>query len=125
VDQVPLFVKAGAIIPMGPSLKYVDEVPADPLTLVVYPAGATSYTLYEDDGVTLGYLGGAYATTRFTSDDSSGRLVVSIGPQQVARYTFQGQVCARSYVLELQQQATCCVTGSSCPRPARRPSTAR
>jgi alpha-glucosidase (family GH31 glycosyl hydrolase) len=40
---------------------YHDEHPADPLTLDVYPGGATSYTLYEDDGMSDGYLGGAFA----------------------------------------------------------------
>src|SRR5262249_29250323 len=65
LDQSPVFVKAGSIIPMGPDLQWVDEKPADPLTLDIYPAGTTSYTLYEDDGVSEGYLGGAYATTKF------------------------------------------------------------
>ena len=72
LDQGALFVKAGSIIPLGPVLHYVDEQPADPLTLDVYPRGMTSYTLYEDDGISNGYQGGAYATTKFTSDNSAG-----------------------------------------------------
>jgi len=105
LDQEPIFVRAGAIIPMGPPLRYVDEVPADPLTLDIYPAGTTSYTLYEDDGVSEGYLGGAYATTKFTSTASSGNLVVGIGAQATAKYGYTGQLCSRTYILKLNGQA--------------------
>ncbi len=51
-DKIPLFVKAGAIIPMGPDIQYVDQKPTDPLTLEVFPApsGTSRYTLYEDNG---------------------------------------------------------------------------
>ena len=63
LNQVPLFVRAGSIIPMGPDLHWVDEQPADPLTLDTYPSGNTSYTLYEDDGASLGYQAGAFSRT--------------------------------------------------------------
>jgi Glycosyl hydrolases family 31 TIM-barrel domain/Domain of unknown function (DUF5110)/Glycosyl hydrolase family 31 C-terminal domain len=99
--QVPLFVKAGSIIPMGPNLRWVDEVPANPLTLDIYPSGTTSYTLYEDDGVSEGYLGGAYSTTKFTSAASGNSVVVSIGAQQTAKYHYAGQLCQRGYVLSV------------------------
>eukprot|EP00931_Biecheleriopsis_adriatica_P055344 TRINITY_DN32696_c0_g1_i1.p1 TRINITY_DN32696_c0_g1~~TRINITY_DN32696_c0_g1_i1.p1 ORF type:complete len:886 (+),score=161.90 TRINITY_DN32696_c0_g1_i1:51-2708(+) len=52
LDQLPIFIKGGAIIPMWPDMAYVGEVPADPLTLDVYPSGSSSFELYEDDGVT-------------------------------------------------------------------------
>src|SRR5262249_22415202 len=74
LDKLPIFVKAVSIIPMGPSMEFVDQRPADPLTLDVYPSGATSYTLYEDDGKTNAYIGGAFSKTRFTCDDTSGRV---------------------------------------------------
>src|SRR5260370_34248697 len=90
---------------MGPDLQWVDEKPADPLTLDIYPAGATSYTLYEDDGVSQGYLGGAYSTTKFSSDATSGHVVVSIDPQRTAKYAYPGQLCARSYILKINGQA--------------------
>ncbi len=106
VDQAAIFVKAGSIIPMGPDLRYVDEIPADPLTLDIYPAGSTSYTLYEDDGISEGYLGGAYSTTGFHADDTSGHVAVSIDAQVTAKYTYAGQVCSRGYSLEIHGQAT-------------------
>lgn len=58
----PIFVKAGAIIPLSPSMRYVDEVPSD-LILLIYPDGTSSYTVYEDDGITRDYLTGGFATT--------------------------------------------------------------
>ncbi|MDP9002421.1 MAG: DUF5110 domain-containing protein [Myxococcota bacterium] len=106
IDQEPVFVKAGSIIPMGPAIQWVDQVPADPLTLDIYPAGSTSYTLYEDDGVSQGYMGGAYSTTKFSADDTSGHVVVTIAAQATAKYPYSGQLCARTYVLKINQQST-------------------
>jgi hypothetical protein len=106
IDQVPMFVKAGSIIPMGPNLHWVDEVPADPLTLDIYPSGSTSYTLYEDDGVSEGYLGGAYSTTKFTSTTSGSSVVVAIGAQQTVKYHYAGQICQRGYILSIHGRTT-------------------
>jgi alpha-glucosidase len=106
LDQEPIFVKAGAIIPMGPVQHYVGETPADPLTLDIYPGGSTSYTLYEDDGISEGYLGGAYSTTEFSADDTSGHVVVSIGAQVTAKYGYTGQLCSRTYILEIHGQSS-------------------
>jgi alpha-glucosidase (family GH31 glycosyl hydrolase) len=105
IDQEPVFIKAGSVIPMGPSLHWVDELPADPLTLDIFPAGASSYTLYEDDGVSEGYMGGAYSTTLLSSDDTSGHVVISIGAQSIAKYGYAGRICSRTYVLEIHGQA--------------------
>ncbi|MDP9037616.1 MAG: DUF5110 domain-containing protein [Myxococcota bacterium] len=105
IDQEPVFVRAGSIIPMGPPVHWVDEAPADPLTLDVYPAGATNYTLYEDDGISQGYLGGAYSTTKLSADATGGHVVISIGAQVTAKYAYTGQLCARTYVLKVNQQA--------------------
>jgi hypothetical protein len=91
---------------MGPAIHYVDEAPADPLTLDIYPSGSTRYTLYEDDGVTEAYMAGAYSTTQFTSDDTSGREVVTIGAQATAKYAYAGQLCSRTYILEIHGQAS-------------------
>jgi hypothetical protein len=90
---------------MGPPLHWVDEVPADPLTLDIYPTGSTSYTLYEDDGISEGYMGGAYSTTKLSSDDTSGKAVISIGAQATAKYAYAGQLCSRTYILKINGQA--------------------
>jgi alpha-D-xyloside xylohydrolase len=48
LDTLPLFVREGAIIPMGPPLQYVEEKPLDPLTVDVYPAGEGAFTLLDE-----------------------------------------------------------------------------
>jgi alpha-glucosidase len=105
LDQAAIFIKAGSIIPMGPAMKYVDEKPADPLTLDLYPAGKTSYKLYEDDGVSEGYLGGAYSTTLFSVDEAGGHVTVAIDAQKTAKYTYAGQLCSRTYKLKINGQS--------------------
>ena len=68
LEEIPVFVKSGAIVPMGPDVDYADEKPLDPLTLDIYPKGKTSFTLYEDDGESRRYLTeDAYSTTTFES----------------------------------------------------------
>ncbi len=61
-----LFIKAGAIIPYQKPMQYVDEFPADTITLKIYPSGESSYTLYEDDGISYKYKEGALAKTNIT-----------------------------------------------------------
>jgi alpha-glucosidase (family GH31 glycosyl hydrolase) len=104
IDQVPMFVKAGSIIPTGPTMQWVDQKPADPLTLEIFPAGSTSYTLYEDDGMSQGYMGGAYASTTFGVQASGSDVIVNIGAQQTAKYHFSGQLCQRGYILKIHQR---------------------
>jgi hypothetical protein len=60
---LPVFVKAGAVIPMYPEMLHDREKPKDPVTFDIYPSGRSSFTLYEDDGVTQDYRAGMYART--------------------------------------------------------------
>ena len=57
LETVPMFVRAGAIIPTGPEMNYTGERPLDPITFNIYPdeKGLASATLYEDDGVSPAY----------------------------------------------------------------------
>ncbi|HEV8204946.1 MAG TPA: TIM-barrel domain-containing protein [Pyrinomonadaceae bacterium] len=65
LETVPMFVRAGAIIPTVPPLNYVGEKPVDAITLNIYPddTGAASTTLYEDDGLTPSYKNGNFRRT--------------------------------------------------------------
>ena len=63
LEKLPLFVKAGAILPMYPQMNYDAERPADTLTLDIYPQGNSSFNMYEDDGLTREHRKGAFATT--------------------------------------------------------------
>jgi alpha-glucosidase (family GH31 glycosyl hydrolase) len=106
IGQEPIFVKAGSILPMigeypvPAKIQWTDGQPNDPLTLRIYPAGKTTNLFYEDDGISEGYQNGAFSTTLFTSDNTSGPEVVTIGAQQ-SQTPFNGQLCQRGYVLEL------------------------
>ena len=74
--RMPLFVRAGSIIPVGPAIEYTGEKPDSPLTLLVYTGASGRFTLYEDDGVTLGYQHGKYATIPFSYDRATGTLSI-------------------------------------------------
>jgi alpha-glucosidase len=64
LERMPLYVRAGAIIPSGPEMNYTAEKPLDPLTLDLYP-GEGAFTLYEDDGRTFAHEQGEFCTTSF------------------------------------------------------------
>jgi alpha-D-xyloside xylohydrolase len=76
LGRIPIFVRAGSILPMGPVRQHVDDAPDAPLELHVYPGRDASFTLYEDEGDGYGYEQGAFATTELTWDDSEGCLVI-------------------------------------------------
>jgi len=62
LDRMPLFVRAGSIVPMGPDLQYAAEKPADPIELRVYRGADGAFTLYEDENDGYNYEKGVYAT---------------------------------------------------------------
>jgi len=74
--QMPLFVRAGSIVPVGPAIQYTGERPGAPITLLVYTGANGAFTLYEDQGTTLGYRQGQYALIPFTYDQASGTLTI-------------------------------------------------
>ena len=75
-DALPLFIRAGSIIPFGPELQYTGEKPADPITLYVYAGADGAFTLYEDDGLTYGYEKGAFARIPIGWDDVTRTLTI-------------------------------------------------
>ena len=81
LDTVPMFVRGGAIIPMGPSLNYVGEKPLDPITFNIYPdnTGSASSKLYEDDGLSPAYKQGAFRRTAFSAKRAGRGFVVTVG----------------------------------------------
>jgi len=72
----PLWVKGGAIIPMGPVTAYSEQEPLDVIRLDVYPSGDSRYTIYEDDGATYAYEKGAFAITEIRAVGVHQRLPV-------------------------------------------------
>jgi len=80
LNIVPVYVRAGSIIPMGPVLQYATEQPDAPYEIRIYPGADASFTLYEDDNETYNYEDGEYATYDLTWDESS--KILSIGPRK-------------------------------------------
>ena len=58
---MPLYVRAGSIVPMGPEEQYTHEYPNRPIAIRIYPGKDASFSLYEDDGTTYDYEHGQYA----------------------------------------------------------------
>jgi alpha-D-xyloside xylohydrolase len=65
LDQIPLFVPAGSILPFGPKEQFVSEKPADPIELRVYPGADATFTLYEDEGTNYNYDRGNFSMIEF------------------------------------------------------------
>ena len=63
LERLPLLVRAGAILPLGPVVQHTDERPLDELTLQIYPEGTSRFELYEDDGRSNAYRRGHHALT--------------------------------------------------------------
>jgi alpha-D-xyloside xylohydrolase len=76
VSKIPLYVKAGSIVPMGPNIQYATES-IDPLEIRIYKGANGTFTLYEDEGDTYNYETGKYSTITFTWDDTAGKLSIS------------------------------------------------
>ena len=75
-DRVPMFVRAGSILPLGPEMQYVGEKSWDNLEVRVYPGANGSFTLYEDEGDSYHYEKGVYSTIPFSWNDKSRTLTI-------------------------------------------------
>ena len=103
ISQIPLYVKAGSIIPMQPAMSYTGERPVNPLILTVFPlkeGQESKYRLYEDAGDTPGYQFGESVWTpiRAASSADGTVLTVSVAP---AEGHYKGMRTERAYELRL------------------------
>ncbi|HEY0385654.1 MAG TPA: TIM-barrel domain-containing protein, partial [Pyrinomonadaceae bacterium] len=75
LEVVPMFVRGGAILPLGPEMNFVGEKPVDPITFEIYPdaKGQAAATLYEDDGTSPAYKEGVFRRTSVSISTSPGR----------------------------------------------------
>jgi len=76
LSRMPLFVRAGSIVPTTVVQQYVGEKPDAPLTVVVYTGSNGKFELYEDDGLSNGYERGAWSRIPMSYDEGSGRLTL-------------------------------------------------
>jgi len=91
LDTMPLFVRAGSIVPMGMEIKYADSA-ADPIELRVYTGANGAFTIYEDEGDNYDYENGAFATIPITWTEATQML--SIGPTSGS---FPGMLTSRTF----------------------------
>jgi len=101
IEQIPVYLKAGAIIPMQPPMLYTGQKPVDPLIVNIWPLApgkSSTYSVYEDSGVAEDYQRGVFARTPIRATQTADTLRVEIGPVEGA---FPGMLKSRSYELRL------------------------
>jgi alpha-D-xyloside xylohydrolase len=96
LDRVPMFVRAGSILPLGPEMQYVGEKTWDDLEVRLYPGADGSFTLYEDEGDGYNYEKGYYATITFQWNDKA--RVLTIGTRQGG---YKGMIFDRHFTIVL------------------------
>jgi alpha-D-xyloside xylohydrolase len=96
IDKLPLAIRAGSILPMGPRMQYSTEKPADPIELRIYPGADGSFTLYEDENDNYDYEKGVYATIAFHWNDARRELTIDARQGE-----FPGMLKSRSFDLVL------------------------
>ena len=80
LETMPLHVRAGAIIPMGPVKQYTDEPVDAPLGVTVYPGADGAFTLYEDDGKTFAHKRGQFMRLAMTWNEATRRFNLALAP---------------------------------------------
>jgi alpha-D-xyloside xylohydrolase len=76
IETIPLYIKAGSIVPMGPYLQYATEKAADPLEIRVYTGANAAFVLYEDENDTYNYEKGKYSTIALNWNDAEKTLTI-------------------------------------------------
>ena len=99
LDRVPMFVRAGSIIPLAPEMEYVGQKSWDNLEIRIYPGADASFTLYEDEGDNYNYESGQYAEITFKWNDRNRQL--TIAPR---KGTYQGMLQNRRFTIVLPGQ---------------------
>ena len=101
IEQTPVYLRVGAIVPMQPPMRYTGEKPVDPLIVNVWPLNpgtASSYSVYEDSGVSVEYQRGVFAHTPIRAAQTGDMLKVEIGPVEGS---YPGMPQTRGYELRL------------------------
>ena len=94
LDLVPLYVRAGSIVPFGPDVQYATEKPWDALVIRVYPGADGQFTLYEDEFDNYNYEKGAYTEIPMTWDDKARRLTIG-----ARRGSYPGMLASRTFTV--------------------------
>ncbi len=92
IDIMPLYVKAGSIMPWGPDVQYSTEKPWDDLEIRVYPGADGTFTLYEDENDNYNYEKGHHSEIEFTWDDNAQTLTIGAHKGE-----FEGMLKTRTF----------------------------
>ncbi len=76
LDHLPLYVRAGSVLPLGPVMQYSTETAPDPIEIRVYPGADGSFTLYDDENDNYDYETGMYSTIPLTWHDATRTLTI-------------------------------------------------
>ena len=95
-ERMPVFVKAGSIIPFGPALQYTAEKPADTITLNIYTGANASFNLYEDEGTNYNYEKGAFAIIPIQYNEAT--KTITIGDR---KGSFNGMLPKRAFCINM------------------------
>ncbi len=101
LDRVPMFVRAGSILPLAPEMQYVGQLPWDNLEIRVYPGADATFSLYEDEGDNYNYERGQYTEITFRWNDRTRQL--SIAPR---KGKFEGMLQNRRFNIVLPGQTS-------------------
>ena len=111
IDRVPMFVRAGSILPLGPEMQYVGEKAWDNLEIRVYPGANGNFVLYEDEGDSYNYEKGVFSTITFSWNDKARKLTIG-----ARKGEFPGMLKSRQFTVVLpdgrQQQVS--YNGAEC-----------
>jgi len=81
LETLPLYVRAGAIVPHAPVREYTEQQTSEPMTVMVYPGADAAITLYEDDGRSFDYRQGKQMRLAMRWNDAAKRLSISLAPR--------------------------------------------
>ncbi len=101
LEKLPLFVKAGSIIPMYPQMYYDGERLADTLTLDIYPGSNSEFEMFEDDGSTREYRQGNFTKTKMEASCSSDNKMIDEVKIYAAKGDYKGKLLSRTYILQI------------------------
>ncbi len=76
LDRIPLYIRAGSILPLGPEIEYADEMPAGPIELRIYAGGDGNFELYQDAGDSYDYEKGAHSVIALHWSESARTLTI-------------------------------------------------
>lgn len=89
LDEIPVYVRAGTILPLGPVIQHTDDLPGGPLEVQVYPGRDATFAFVEDDGKTNAYLKGNFRRTIFVWNDVAKKLSWTTEGRYTGRRSFQ------------------------------------